>query len=130
MIKTYVLTRPYHNYSFILKHKSGARQRFIFEGGNSLMGVKARLILRSQFSQELLESSEEFKHGFVKLERTDEGGEKVATKAEITPIEDITSPEQLVEFVATKLEKLYKDPKFALKYAEGKGYSFPNLTIE
>ena len=130
MIKTYALTRPYHNYSFILKHKSGAKQRFIFEGGNSLTGVKARLILRSQFSQELLESSEEFKQGLVKLERTDEGGEKVAApKVEVTPIEDITSPEQLIEFVATKLEKPYKDPKFALKYAESRGYSFPNLTL-
>lgn len=131
MIKTYILTRPYHNYSFILRHKSGASQRFIFEGGNSLTGIKARLILRSQFSQELLESSEEFKQGLVKLERVDNGGENPTTepKKDPTPVEEVDSPEKLLEWVATELEKPYQQPKAALAYADKQGYTFPNLTL-
>ena len=75
MIKTYILTRPYHNYSFVLANKSGLRLRYDFTGGNSLTNTPAQKILHSQYAQELLENSQEFKSGFVKLLRVDEGGE-------------------------------------------------------
>ena len=131
MIKTYILTRPYHNYSFILRNKSGMKLRYDFTGGNSFNNRPARLILRSLYSQELLEASEEFKSGLVKLERTDEGGEN-APKPEVpkTIVEDITSPEQLIEYVTINLEKPYKDPKAALNFAKSKGYEFPNLELK
>ena len=130
MIKTYKLTQALRNSSFVLRGKTGNAQRFNFSGGDPLTGKPATLMLRSQYSQDLLEQSELFKKGYIQLIRTDEGGEKVqAPKVEVTPIEDITSPEQLIEFVAIKLEKPYKDPKFALKYAESKGHTFPNLTL-
>lgn len=130
MIKTYILTRPYHNYSFVLANKSGLRLRYDFTGGNSLTNTPAQKILHGQYAQELLENSQEFKSGFVKLLRADEGGETpVQVEVKKTIVEEVTSPEQLIEFVATELEKVYKDPKFALKYAESKGYTFPNLTL-
>jgi hypothetical protein len=131
MIKTYILTRPYHNYSFVLSNKSGLRLRYDFTGGNSLTNTPAKKILHSQFAQELLEGSQEFKSGFVKLLRVDEGGETpVHVEVKKTIMEDITSPEQLIEFVATKLEKVYQRPEAALNYAKQKGYEFPNLELK
>lgn len=45
-------------------------------------------------------------------------------------MEDITSSEQLIEFVATTLEKVYQRPEAALNYAKSKGYEFPNLELK
>lgn len=130
MIKTYIITRPYHNYSFILRNKSGMKLRYDFTGGNTLTNTPARLILHGQYAQELLEQSDEFKKGLVKLERTDEGGETpMVSEAKTMVMEDITSPEQLIEFVGTKLEKTYQRADAALNYAKSKGYEFPNLVI-
>ena len=131
MIKTYVLTRPYHNYSFILRNKSGMSLRYDFTGGNSLTNVKASLTLRGQYAQELLEASDEYKTGLVKLERTVKGGETVKGQEKHTEkIEDITSSEQLIEFVAEKLEKVYQRPEAALEYAKKNGFEFPNLVLK
>ena len=43
---------------------------------------------------------------------------------------EITSPEQLIEFVATKLEKVYQRPEAALNYAKSKNFEFPNLELK
>lgn len=131
MIKTYVLTRPYHNYSFILRNKSGMSLRYDFTGGNSLTNVKASLTLRGQYAQELLEASDEYKTGLVKLERTVKGGETVkGQEGHTEKIENITSSEQLIEFVADKLEKVYQRPEAALEYAKKNGFEFPNLVLK
>ena len=129
MIKTYKLTQPLRNSSFVLRGKTGNGLRYNFSGGDPLTGKPATLMLRSKYSQDLLEQSSLFKNGYVQLSRTDEGGETVAP-TEVKAIEDVTSSEQLIEFVATKLEKVYKQPKFALDYARQRGYTFPNLTLE
>ena len=132
MIKTYKITEPCHNYSFILRGKGGNAQRFTFSGGNEMTGTPARLILRTQYSQTVLEESDYFKSGFVKLERTGEGGESpiVQKKQESTIVEEVTSPEQLLEYVALKLEKPYQRPDAALEYAKKKGFEFPNLELK
>ncbi|MBQ8711542.1 MAG: hypothetical protein IJ551_01770 [Prevotella sp.] len=129
MIKTYVLTRPFHNYSFILRNKSGFKLRYDFTGGNTLTNTPAKLILHGKYAQDLLENSDEFKTGLVKLARVDEGGETVKPVAP-TIVEDVTSPEQLIEFVAEKLEKIYQRPDAALEYAKKKGFVFPNLELK
>lgn len=131
MIKTYILTRPYHNYSFVLANKSGMRLRYDFTGGNSLTNTPAQKVLHSQYAQEMLEASEEFKSGFVKLIRTDEGGETPKhVEVKKTIVEEVTSPEQLIEYVALNLEKTYQRPDAALNYAKSKGYEFPNLELK
>ena len=131
MIKTYILTRPYHNYSFVLANKSGQRLRYDFTGGNSLTNTPAQKVLHGQYAQELLESSEEFKSGFVKLLRVDEGGETpVQVEVKKTIVDEVTSPEQLLEYVATNLEKVYQRPEAALAFAKAKGFEFPNLELK
>ena len=129
MIKTYHLTIPARNTSFVLRGKTNNSMRYNFAGGDPLTGKAASIMLRSQYSQDLLESSEEFKKGIVILVRTDEGGESPVLEPEKTIIDEIKSPEQLIEFVADKLEKVYQRPDAALSYAKGKGYEFPNLDM-
>lgn len=96
-----------------------------------MTGKAATIMLRSQYSQDLLESSEAYANGYIVLAKIDEGGEDVvAPKDEKTVIEEVSSPEQLLEFVAENLDKVYKNAKAALDYAKRQGFEFPNLTIE
>ena len=132
MIKTYQLTTPARNSSFVLRGKTNNAQRFNFSGGDPLTGKHATLSLQSKYSQDLLESSDIFKQGYVKLARVDKGGEKdpVVEEVQKTIVEEVTSPEQLIEYVATNLEKVYQRPEAALNYAKLKGYEFPNLELK
>ena len=132
MIKTYKLTLRYRNYSCILRGKSGNQLRYNFTGGDPLTGKAATITLKSQYAQDLLEQSEFFKKGYAKLVSMIDGGEKPVffEDAKVTEkIEEVSSPEQLLEFVAEKLEKVYKQPEAALKYAQKMGFEFPNLTL-
>ena len=132
--KTYRISKPCNNFSFVLQDKGGNRQRYVFTGGSVLNNVPARLVLETQYSQDLLEKSAPFKDGYVKLERVDNGGETAVSGLPAdtpkTTVPEVDSPEKLLEWVATELEKPYQQPKAALAYAEKQGYVFPNLTIE
>ena len=131
MIKTYQITTPLRNSSFVLRGKTNNSMRYNFSGGDPLIGKPATLMLRSKYAQDLLEGSDVFAKGFVKIMRVDDGGEQVKeAPVEKFVMEEVTSPEQLIEFVGTTLEKAYKDPKAALRYAERLNYEFPNLVIE
>ena len=130
MIKTYVLTTPARNSSIVLRGKTNNSLRYNFTGGDPLTGKSASIMLRSQYAQELLESSELFANGYVRLVRTDEGGETPVVEPEKTIVEEVKSPEQLIEFVAEKLEKVYQRPEAALNFAKGKGFEFPNLELK
>ena len=128
MIKTYQLTTPARNNSFVLRGKTGNPMRYNFAGGDPITGKPASIMLRSQYCQELLEESDLFKEGYVRLVSTTEGGETPIEKDTMS-IESVTSPEQLIEFVAENLDKVYQRPDAALEYAKRKGYDFPNLVI-
>lgn len=131
MIKTYKLTTPLRNSSFVLRGKTNNSLRYNFSGGDPLTGKAATLMLRSQYAQDLLESSELYQKGYIVLVRTDKGGETVKGPEKHTEkIEDITSSEQLIEFVADKLEKVYQRPEAALEYAKKNGFEFPNLVLK
>ena len=129
MIKTYQLTIPARNTSIVLRGKTNNSMRYNFSGGDPLTGKAASIMLRSQYAQDLLESSDEFNSGIIILVRTDEGGEQ-PKQFEPSSIESVKSPEQLIEFVADRLEKVYQRPEAALNYAKSKGYEFPNLEIK
>ena len=131
MIKTYELTTPARNSSIVLRGKTNNSLRYNFTGGDPMSGKAASIMLRSQYAQDLLEESEMYRKGYVRLVRSDEGGEVVQQVVkEPTIIEDVTSPEGLIEFVATKLDKVYQRPEAALNYAKGKGFEFPNLELK
>lgn len=130
MIKTYKITTPLRNSSIVLRGKTNNSLRYNFSGGDPLTNKPATIMLRSAYAQDLLEESDLFKKGYVKLIRTDEGGEDVEQpKAEPTLVESVTSPEQLLEYVAENLEKVYQRPDAALEFAKKKGIEFPNLKL-
>lgn len=131
MIKTYQLTTPARNSSIVLRGKTGNSLRYNFANGDPLTGKPATIMLRSQYSQDLLESSDLFRDGLVKLVRAEEGGEKVKeVKKQTFVVEDVTSPEQLIEYVANNLEKVYQRPDAALEFAKKNGFEFPNLELK
>lgn len=131
MIKTYKMTIPARNYSMVIRGKTNNVQRFNFTGGDPVTGKAATIVLHSQYSQTLLEESDFFKKGYVTLLRVSDGGETPVEekKEDVTVKEDITSPEQLIEFVAMDLEKVFKRPDAALEFAKKRGFSFPNLDL-
>ncbi|MBR2291705.1 MAG: hypothetical protein IJ868_05260 [Prevotella sp.] len=131
MIKTYQLTTPARNSSFVLRGKTGNAQRFNFTGGDPMTGKYATISLQSKYSQDLLEGSDLFKRGYVRFVRADKGGEEeTSTVLQKTVVDEVTSPEQLIEYVATNLEKVYQRPEAALNFAKSKGYEFPNLELK
>lgn len=130
MIKTYKLTTQVRNSSIVLRGKTNNAMRYNFSGGDPLTGKPATIMLRSQYAQDLLEGSDLFKNGYVRILRIDEGGETaIKVESDKTVVDDVTSPEQLLEFVADKLEKVYQRPEAALEFAKKKGFEFPNINL-
>ena len=94
-----------------------------------MTGKAASIVLHSQYSQELLETSDQFKQGYIKLYRTDEGGETPVPEPDPIVVEEVKSTVQLMEFVAKNFDKVYQRPDAALTFAKNKGYEFPNLDM-
>jgi hypothetical protein len=104
---------------------------FTFKDGNQFMSnMPARCVLRNEFYQNLLENSELFKRGIISLERTLDDGTKKSepAKEEKLVVEDITSPEQAIEYVFNNWAVVVKNGKQAVKFASQKGVEFPNLS--
>jgi len=103
---------------------------YTFKDGNQFMpNMPARCTLRNEFYQTLLEESNLFQRGIVSLERVIEENQKAAKKAEPKKEqnEDITSPEQAIEYVFNTWGIVVKSGKQAMKIASQKGVEFPNL---
>ena len=104
--------------------------KYEFKDGNQFMpNMPARCTLRNEFYQNLLEQSDLFKRGIIKLERViDENPKKAADEApKKQQVDDITSPEQAIEYVFNNWGITVKNGKQAVKIASQKGVEFPNL---
>ena len=102
---------------------------YTFKDGNQFMpNMPARCMLRNEFYQDLLESSDLFKRGVIKLDRTIEDSPKEETKTvQKQQVEEITSPDQAIEYVFNTWGIVVKSGKQAVKIANQKGVEFPNL---
>ncbi len=103
---------------------------YTFKDGNQFMpNIPARCTLRDEFYQNLLEESDLFKRGIIKLERVIEDGKKEEEKKkpEKEQIDSITSPDQAIEYVYNTYGIVVKTAKQAAKIAAQKGVEFPNL---
>jgi len=103
---------------------------FTFKDGNQFMpNMPARCVLRNEFYQNLLESSDLFKRGIVVLERTidDEAKNDAPKEPKKQMVEEITSPEQAIEYVFNTWGIVVKSGKQAVKVASQKGVEFPFL---
>jgi len=129
--KIYKLNQKKNSATFPLSANDGRMQvEYVFKDGNVLMRQPARLTLRNKFYQDLLEASDLFKRGVVKLERVIEDGEK---NAEVAPApqkkqeDGVTSPDQAIQYVFDNWGIVVKNGKQAAKIASQKGVEFPNL---
>ena len=102
---------------------------YTFKDGNQFMpNMPARCMLRNEFYQDLLESSDLFKRGIIKLDRIIEDSPKEETKTvQKQQVEEITSPDQAIEYVFNTWGIVVKSGKQAVKIASQKGVEFPNL---
>ena len=131
MVKTYRIAKIMNNYSFVLKGKSGNSLRYIFERGSVVTNTPARLTLKTQYAQELLEESELFKTGMVILERIDNDGQKKEEpKVEYRNEDSIKTVTQAVDYVAETWGEVVKTAKQAKEYAQKHGVDFPNLKVK
>lgn len=131
MIKTYRIAKIMNNYSFVLRGKSGNSLRYIFERGSVVTNTPARLTLKTQYAQELLEESELFKTGQILLERIDEEGAPAEEKkVEYTNVDSIKTVTQAVDYVAETWGEVVKTAKQAKEYAQKHGVDFPNLKVK
>ena len=139
MIKTYRYNENRNTVSHIIQGKNGMTVRYNFERGNTITKKKPELILKTKFAQDLLESSELFKHGVVSLVRSEAEPSDVIdeTPKETTDVEQklivyesVRTNAELVNFVNqvdNRTEKnAFTTPARALKWASEHFYKFPN----
>ena len=128
--KIYKLNQKKNSAIFNLTANDGKMQvTYTFKDGNQFMpNMPARCMLRNEFYQDLLESSDLFKRGVVKLERIIDDTPKEETKTvQKQQVEEITSPDQAIEYVFNTWGIVVKSGKQAVKIASQKGVEFPNL---
>ena len=128
--KIYKLNQKKNSAIFNLTANDGKMQvTYTFKDGNQFMpNMPARCMLRNEFYQDLLESSDLFKRGVVKLERViDETPKEEVVTAKKQQVEEITSPDQAIEYVFNTWGIVVKSGKQAVKIASQKGVEFPNL---
>lgn len=144
MIKVYRYNANRNSVSHILQGKNGVTVRYNFERGNVVTKQKPELILKNEYAQNLLESSELFTQGLVQLIRSEETLEDKMKKAEELaakksaeetkkgPIEvaSVVSDEDLITFVNEEDKRegsrQFKTLASALEWATKHNFVFPN----
>lgn len=143
MIKVYRYNANRNSVSHILQGKNGVTVRYNFERGNVITKQKPEIILKNEYAQNLLESSDLFKEGLVKLIRSEETLEdKLKKAAEMDeksseenkngPIEvaSVVSDEDLIAFVNEEDKRegsrQFKTLTSALEWATKRNFVFPN----
>ena len=128
--KIYKLNQKKNSAIFNLSANDGKMQvTYTFKDGNQFMpNMPARCMLRNEFYQDLLESSDLFKRGVIKLDRIiDENPKQEVKPVQKQQVEEITSPDQAIEYVFNTWGIVVKSGKQAVKIASQKGVEFPNL---
>lgn len=129
--KIYKLNQSKNSAEFPLYANDGKMKvNYVFKDGNQLMRQPARCTLTNEFYQSLLEKCDLFKNGVISLERTINDNNKDSSKAEKVQnkqVEEITSPEQAIEYVYNTWGTTVKSGKQAVKFANMKGVDFPNM---
>jgi hypothetical protein len=129
--KIYKLNQSKNSAEFPLYANDGKMKvNYVFKDGNQLTRQPARCTLTNEFYQSLLENCDLFKSGVISLERTIDDGGKKEVKGN-TPkknlVEEVTSPEQAIEYCFNTWGVVLKSGKQAVKIASQKGVEFPNL---
>lgn len=129
--KIYKLNQSKNSAEFPLYANNGKMKvNYVFKDGNQLTRQPARCTLSNEFYQNLLESCDLFKSGVINLERVIEDKPKKGKKTETEEkqqVDEVTSPEQAIEYVFNTWGIVVKSGKQAVKIALQKGVEFPFL---
>jgi hypothetical protein len=128
--KVYKLNQPKNTATFQLTTNHGRMTvGYEFKGGNQTTKVPATCTLKSEFYQQILENSAIFKNGIVKIDRVLEEKKADPKKEAKTTlaVEEITSPDQAIEYVFNHWGTVVKTGKQAATIAAKKGVTFPNM---
>ena len=128
--KIYKLMQRRNQVSFTLIGKSGNQVRFNFTQGNAAVGQPARLILTQEYYQQMLEDSDLFKRGLIKVERVEEdkkSAKKIEEKKEMKKVDEVKTAADAIEYVANEFGEVAKTKAEAKRIAADKGVEFPNL---
>ena len=128
-MKTYKLMQRKNYASFVLVGKTGNMVRYNFTGGNAISSIPARLSLKDEYCKMLLEDSDLFKTGVIKLEKTT-SDPVVKTAPKMIMVNDVKTVSQAVDYVANSWGVVVKTAKQAKEFVNKKGYDFPNLKIK
>lgn len=136
-IKTYRYNAMMNNVSHVLTGNGGNTVRFDFTHGNILIKKQPELTLQNKYCQALLEQSQLFKSGRVRLVQTvkDDSDKETERKAEaktakqISSVDDVTSEDELIAYVNQAYDKKFITVASALKFANSQDLSFPNLKV-
>lgn len=126
--------------SHVLTGQGGNTVRFNFTNGNVITKKRAELTLKGKYYQDLLEGSELFTSGKVKLIRTiEDPSEKKEEKAapaaaqvseQVEQVLEVRSTDELIAYVNQRWSKKYILPQKALAFATSEGVAFPNYSPE
>lgn len=125
--------------SHVLVGQGGNTVRFNFTNGNVITKKRPELTLRGKYYQDLLEGSELFTSGKVKLirqvedpneKKVEEAAPVVATSGEVEEVAEVRSADELIAYVNQRWEKKFILPHKALAFATTMNVKFPNYSPE
>lgn len=142
MIKTYEYTKPMNNVSHVLMGNGGNSVRFNFINGNIITKKLPECTLRGKYYQDLLENSDLFKKGYVRLVRkitepsdleenpTPTPDPTPSINTDVIEVTSVVSESDLLAFANEKDNRegvrMFRTPASALDWATKHNYSFPN----
>lgn len=131
MIKIYRWNEYKNHAEVLMRAPGGCIGKLIFENGNTALRVLPTVRVTSEFWQQVIESSNYYKRGFIKCIQTfndeETDNEENATQENYNPVEDVVSLQQAVDFIADNYEEKAHTINEALKIAHSHGVDFPNL---
>ena len=129
MIKIYRYNQYKNHVEIMLSAPGGMRGKPIFDNGNVATRVMPTVSVSSAFWQQVIEDSDLVKGGYVSCIQVIKDDEDEVKKPEVeyTPIEDVTTLSQAVDYVADNYGEKAHTINEALKVAHKNGVDFPNL---
>lgn len=125
-----IADKPRNNASFYLV-ANGMRIKYNFNGGNVIANVAPTFTTENQFYQKVLEDSDLFKNGIIKVYKTIKTAEDDKPKEDpvpqTDPIEEVKTIADAIDYIADKYGKKLTSSTQVKAFAKEQGISFPNL---
>lgn len=109
--------------SFMLHGKNGIGVRYNFENGSSLTNTPAKCVLENEYAQELLESSDLFLGGRVRLDKVINDDPKKA----VVNVEGVTNLSGAINYIKERYGKQVVNAAGVKKFAKDNNINFVDM---